>query len=76
MTLTNELDLDILPLDLTAKIQDRKSVHSARRVRRTDGRTHTHTDGKTDNAKSITSITSDTWDVINFSHGMPVVCSP
>ena len=32
VTLTFELDLDILPLDLHAKIQVRMSVHSAVRV--------------------------------------------
>ncbi len=41
-SLENELDLDILPLDLPAKIQVCMSVRSAGRVKRTD--THTHTD--------------------------------
>ncbi len=44
MTLTYELDLDILPLDLDAKIQVRTSVRSAVRVvtdRRTDTRCQT-----------------------------------
>ncbi len=45
MTLTYELDLDILPLELHAKIQVCMSVRSARIVRRTD--THTHTDRQT-----------------------------
>ena len=36
MTLTFELDLDILPLDLHGEIQVHKSVRSAVRVRQTD----------------------------------------
>ena len=42
MTLTYELDLDILPLDLNAKIQVRMSVCSEVILRRTH--THTQTD--------------------------------
>ncbi len=44
LTLIFELDLDILPLDLHAKIQVRMSVRSARRV---VTHTHTHTDRHT-----------------------------
>ncbi len=43
MTLNYELDLDILPFDLHAKIQVRMSVRSARIARRTDRHTDTHT---------------------------------
>ncbi len=43
MTLTYELDLDIFPLDIHAKIQVCMSVRSAVRVRRTDGQTDTQT---------------------------------
>ncbi len=43
MTLTYELDLDILPLDVHAKIQVCMFVRSAVRVRQTD----THTDTQT-----------------------------
>ncbi len=43
MTLTYELDLDILPLNVHAKIQLCMSVRSAVRVRQTDGHTDTHT---------------------------------
>ena len=43
MTLTYELDLEILPLDLHVKIQVCMSVRSAFIVRRTDGQTHRHT---------------------------------
>ena len=50
--LTYELDLDILPFDLNAKIQVCMSVRSAVRVRQT----HTH------NFKTITPDTSQTWD--------------
>ncbi len=49
MTLTYELDLDILPLDLHAKIQVCMSVRSAVRVvthGHTDTQTHTHTMSK------------------------------
>ncbi len=59
MTLTYKHDLDILPVDLHAKIQVRMLVHSARRVRRT------HTDTQTNRA-------TDLWnslphDVVNAS---------
>ncbi len=47
MTLTYELDLDILPPDLQAKIQVLMSVRLADRVRRTH--THTQTDGRCQN---------------------------
>ena len=62
MALTFGLELDILPLDIHAKIQVCMSVRSAVRVRRTDG----HTDTQTDNAKTITPITSETWGVISW----------
>ncbi len=42
-TLTYERDLDILPLDLHAKIQVRMSVCSLRRATQTHRQTHTHT---------------------------------
>ncbi len=45
MTLTYELDLDILPLNLHAKIQVGMIVRSAVRVRRT----YTHTEGRCQN---------------------------
>ncbi len=57
MTLTYKLDLDILPLDLHAKIQVRLSVRSAVRVRRTDGHT--------DNVKTTTPDTSQTWGILD-----------
>ena len=60
MSLTYELDLDILPFDPHAKIQVRMSVCSAIILRRTDTQTHT----QTDNTKTITPITSETWGVI------------
>ena len=41
--MTYDLDLDILPLGVHAKIQVCMSVHSAVRVRRKDGQTHTQT---------------------------------
>ncbi len=62
MTLTYRLDLDILPLDLPAKIQVRMSVRSAGRVRRMDGHTHR----QTDDAKTIRPITSEMWGVKIF----------
>ncbi len=55
MTLTYELDLDILQLDLHAKIQVCMSVRSAGIARRTDRHTN--------DVKTITPITSETWDV-------------
>ncbi len=61
MTLTYELDLDILPLDLHAKIQVCMSVRSAVRVV-TDGQT----DGQTHDVKTITPDTSQTWGVTMF----------
>ncbi len=51
MTLTFELDLDILPLDLHAKIQVRMSVCSTARVV-----THTQTDRQKDDVKTITPV--------------------
>ncbi len=56
MTLTFELDLDILPLYLHAKIQVCMSVRFAKRVRQTDGHTHR----QTDNVKTITPDLSET----------------
>ncbi len=53
MTLIYRLDLDILPLDMYAKIQVRMSVYSAGR----------ETDGQTDDAKIITPIMSEMWGV-------------
>ncbi len=58
MTLTYELDLDILPLDLYTEIQVCMSVRLAVRVV-TDTQTHT----QTDDVKTITSDTSQTWGV-------------
>ena len=52
MTLTFELDLDILPLDLYTKIQVRMFVRSSVRARHT----HTHTHRHTDRAKTITPV--------------------
>ncbi len=55
MTLTNKLDLDILPLNLHAEIQVRMSVRLVMRV-------VTHT--QTDDVKTITPDTSHvTWGV-------------
>ncbi len=56
MTLPNELDLDILPLDLRAKIQVCMSVRSRVRARHTGGRTDGRTDGQTDRVKTITPV--------------------
>ena len=53
MTSTYELDLDILPLDLHAKIQVYMSVRMAGIERRTDGKTH--------HVKTITPDTSETY---------------
>ncbi len=64
MTLTYKLDLDLLPLDLPAKIQVCMSVHSTVTVRRADGRT----DRQTDDAKTITPITSEMWGVKSNIH--------
>ncbi len=58
MTLTYELDLDTLLLDLHAKIQVSMSVRSAGIARRTDGQTDTHTHRHTHDVKTITPITS------------------
>ncbi len=58
MTLTYKLDLDVLPLDLHAEIQVRMSVLLAMRV---------VTDTHTDDAKTITSDTSQTWGVMRKS---------
>ena len=60
MTLTYKLDLDILPLDLHAKIQVCTSVRSVVRVV-TDRQTHTHT--QTYDVKTITPDMSETWGV-------------
>ncbi len=60
MTLTYKVDFDIHPLNHHAKIQVCMSVRLARRVRRTD----THADRHTDDVKTITAITSETWGVI------------
>ncbi len=60
MTLTYKLDLDILPLDPNAKNQDCLFVRSSARVV-TD--THTDTHRHTDDVKTITPITSETWGV-------------
>ncbi len=57
MTLTYKLELDNLPLDLHVKIQVCMYVRLAGRVRRT------HTDTRTDYAKTITPITSETFGV-------------
>ncbi len=43
VTLTFELDLDIIRHDLNAKIQDCMYVHSARIVRQTYGQIHRQT---------------------------------
>ena len=58
LTLTYELELDILPLDRHAKIQVHMSVRSANKARRTDRQTH--------HVKSLTPIMSETWDVITL----------
>ncbi len=63
MTLTYELDLDILPLDVHAKIQVCMSVRSAVRVRRKDGHTHTQTHRQCQNY--YTRHVSETWGVIS-----------
>ena len=55
MTLTYQLDLDILPLDPHAEIQVRMSVCLAVGAR--------HTDTHTDNVKTITPDMSQTWGV-------------
>ncbi len=47
MTLTYELDLDILPLDPHAKIQVSMFVHFTGIMRRTDTQTDTQTDRHT-----------------------------
>ena len=57
MTLTYKVGLDIFPLDLHAKIQVRMSVRSDVRARWTDRHTN--------DVKTITPITSETWGVIN-----------
>ena len=56
LTLTYKLDLDILPLDLHAKIQVCMSARSAMRVV-THAHRHTH------DVKTITPIMSETWGV-------------
>ncbi len=60
--LTYDLDLYILLLDLHAKIQVRMSVRLAVIARRTDGHTHTHTN----DVRTITAITSETWGVKSY----------
>ncbi len=60
MTLTYKPDLDILPLDIHAKIQVLMSVRSAARVRRT----HRQTDRQTGNVKTIAPDASETLGVI------------
>ena len=52
MTLTFELDLDIIPLDLQAKIQVCLSVRSAMSARQTDRQTDT----QNDDAETITPV--------------------
>ena len=77
MTLTYQLDPDILPLEIPAKIQV-LYVCPFRRESETDG----HTDGQTDDAKTITLITSETWgvkiptehDVHSVFNVLPLVC--
>ncbi len=59
MTLTFELDLDILPLDLRTEIQVCMSVRLAVRVV-THTQTDTQTDTHTDDVKTITPDTSHT----------------
>ncbi len=58
MTLTYKLDLGILPLDLHAKTQIRTSVRSAVRVVK-----DRHTHRQTDDAKTITTDTSEMWSI-------------
>ncbi len=58
MTLTYKLELDILRLDIHAKIKVCMYVCLARRVRRT------HTDRQTHDVNTITPDTSETWCVI------------
>ncbi len=60
MTLTFELDLDVFPLDLHAKIQVHTSANSAFIVRRTDEQT----DKRTHDAKTITPDMSEMWGVM------------
>ncbi len=62
MTLTSELDLDILPFDVHAKIQVRMSIRLIVRVV-----THTQTHTHTDDVKTITPDTSQTWGVIRHA---------
>ena len=72
MTLTYKLDLDILPLYLHAEIQ----VNSVCLFGRECG--NRHTDTHTDNVKTITPDTSQTWGVMKqivgglyiFSYGI------
>ena len=59
MAVSFKLDLDILPLDLQAKIQVCMSVRLAVRARHTDRQT----DRNTDDVKTITPDTSQTWGV-------------
>ena len=66
MTLTYELDLDILPLDLHAKIQVCTSVRLGFIARRTDG----HTDTQTQDVKTITPDTSETWGVKKTAYAL------
>ena len=55
LPLAYDLDLDVLPLDLHAKIQVQTSVRSAVRVV-----TDTHTDKRCQNYDTIKTITSQT----------------
>ena len=60
MTLTYQIDLDILPLDLHAKIQVCMFVRSAVIARQTHTHTYRETDTHTHDVKTITPITSET----------------
>ncbi len=64
MTLTKELDLDILPLDLHAKSLVYASLRSDVRV---------VTDTQTDDVKTITPYTSQTWDAITIRFRLLIV---
>ncbi len=69
MTLTYKLDLDILPLDLYAKIQVPMKVRSPRKVRQM------HTHRHTDNVKTITRDTSKGCNKDNLFRSHKVVFS-
>ncbi len=64
MTLTFELGLDILPLDLHAKIQVCMSVRSSVRAR------HTHTHTQTDHAKTTTPDAKTTTSDASLTRGV------